>query len=121
MHKGTESQNGSILDVTAFFNTLTDGYIQLTCSSNALESRLDTLTPQAIKSECERLNLHRNELNLLDDQLIDILGLTGADSSLSGLIENYSLALMKARIACDKLYHRLADLKESLQEKVAES
>jgi len=90
---------------------------QLTRSSNALKSQLDTLPPQAIQSECEKLASHRNELNLLDDQLIDILALTGADSSLSGMIDNYSIALMKARIACDKLYHRLADLKKGFQEK----
>lgn len=121
MYKRTEPKNSSITDVTVFFNNLTDGYIQLTRSSNTLKSQLNTLTPQAIQSECERLALHRNELNLLDDQLIDILDLTGADSSLSGLIDNYSIALMKARIASDKLYHRLADLKESLQKQAAES
>ncbi|MCP4341716.1 MAG: hypothetical protein GY799_23250, partial [Desulfobulbaceae bacterium] len=101
MANRTGPQTSSITDVTVFFNTLTDGYVQLTRSSNTLKSQLDILTPQVIQSECEKLALHRNELNLLDDQLIDILDLTGADSSLSGLIDNYSIALMKARIACD--------------------
>jgi hypothetical protein len=37
------------------------------------------------------------------------------------MIDNYSIALMKARVACDKLYHRLADLKDSFQKQAAES
>ncbi len=121
MCKHIEPKKSAITDVAVFITTLTDGYVQLTQLSNLLKSQIDILTPQAIQSECEKLTLHQNELNLLDDQLIDILGLTGADSSVIAMIDAYSIALHDARIASDKLYDRLADLKKNLLKQATES
>jgi len=107
--------NSPITDIVRFFAHATDAYLQFEQEIVDLLSKVPSLLPQQLADECKDLRDKKAELEILDQQMFDILDLAGKQITQDMMIQDYRTALARAKMASDKLYQKLQNIKNALQ------
>ena len=108
------SPTSHIVDVTQFFMEITYAYQHFESSVLLLLSKAQDISPAMIYNECKKLGLERERLAALDDQLLSILALAGAEVVDSPMLHNYRIAFAKASMACNNLQQKLLTIRAAL-------
>lgn len=103
-----------IVDVTEFFMEITSAYQHFEASVLLLLARAQDTSPAMIYEECKKLGVERERLAVLDDQLLAILALAGAEVVDSPMLHNYRIAFAKAAMACNNLQQKLLTIRAAL-------
>ena len=93
---------------------ITYAYQHFESSVLLLLSKAQDISPAMIFNECKKLGLERERLAALDDQLLSILALAGAEVVDSPMLHNYRIAFAKASMACNNLQQKLLTIRAAL-------
>jgi len=105
----------SVIDVDDFFEKIVEGYANFGQSAAQLAAQIPTLSPDIIQSRCRQLNREREQLSVLDEQLIEILSLGGEDLIYSSHINRYRKAFSSAVRAFDDIHDQLLTIRQQMQ------
>lgn len=103
------------LDVSALFADTIALYTHLTADIHQLMGEMNSISPQQIAEKCGFLVATKKMLTDFDQQILDILEVTGSDIAGEPMIHNYRLALAHASHASNNLYQHLQAQKVILQ------
>ncbi len=103
-----------ITDVIHFFNTITRDYENLERDIRHILDRVEAYTPGQLSVECLKLKEKKVKLSGQDQQLTDIMELAGSDIFHNPMIDEYRITFAKTNTACNALYEKLMDRRESL-------
>lgn len=110
-----------ITNVEDFFLEITESYLRFQENILHLDHTLSLLSPEQIAIECEKISQKRKELAVLDQQMIDIVGLVGKEIADEPIVHNYRVAFARANMACNNLYQSLKIYKCSLETETSPS
>lgn len=113
-----EVSKEQITDVRDFFSSIISDYIQLEQNIIALQSKLQTSSPDKIFQECSLLLDQKQKLSQSDSQLIEIMDLAGSEIVHLAFIEQYKDAFAKVRNACNSLYLEMKQLKRVIHQDI---
>jgi len=103
-----------IVDVRQFFMEITYGYQHFEASVLVLLAKVQDTSPAKIYEECKKLGVERERLARLDEQLLSILSLAGAEVVDSPMLHDYRIAFAKASMACNNLQQKLLTIRAAL-------
>lgn len=108
-------------DVSQFFIDITEAYLLFEGSILHLLNKLPAYTPEQILLESKKLGRQRVQLSILDDQMLEIIELAGAELARTHLVHDYRVAFAKASMASNNLYQKLLSVWAILQDESTNS
>lgn len=111
-----KSDESHITDAVLFFSETTVAYEQFEQNILNLLHNLSTLSLQQLRTSCRKLRQEKARLEVFDQQILDIIDLAGRSISEDPIIDEYRLALAKAKKASNTLAHELRAIRAILSE-----
>lgn len=102
-------------DVAHFFMDITEEYLILERNILHLLHTLPACTPEKILHECRKLARQRDQLASLDQQMLAIIDLAGAEIAKTHMLQDYRVAFAKVLMASNTLFQKLQSVKASLE------
>lgn len=102
------------VDVKLFFAEITQGYWELTTVINLFFENLPSYTFEQISLECTEIQEKKTKLSLLDEQLFNIISLSGSEIKDEPFVDEYRNAFNGAISACNDLHTHLQLTKAEL-------
>ena len=119
MNSANVSKN--TVDVKLFFAEITQGYSELTVAINHFFENLASYSFEQISLECSIIQEKRTKLSILDEQLFNIISLTGPEIKNEPFVDEYRTVFNNAISACNDLHAHLQLTKAELLSPVSSS
>lgn len=118
--KSKSPPTSQITDTVQFFKDATASYYQFEQNIFALVNKLRTISPQQLQVDCKNLRDEKAQLEIIDKQMLDIIKLAGNTITQEQIIDDFRVALARARRASDALFAELHIIKEMLQDEISD-
>ena len=108
------SISNNTVDVKLFFAEITQGYSELTTVIHDFSQNLSSYKFDQIAAECSKIQKKRDSLSHLDEELFNIISLTGYEIQNEPFVNAYRIAFNDALSACNDLFTHLQLTKAEL-------
>ncbi len=108
----------AIIDVKHSFRQTIERYTLLDRAASSLLTDMTTLSPQQVLVRSEHLAKMQQDLASLDDQLVAILSLAGAEIVNTDFVRSYQDMLAKVTLTFDQIWEQTSLVKKKLIERL---